>query len=1076
MSLSLFNKKTLAKYIKPTTISPEHLEVITSWLSQIESGTFRHLSEIQIHSAFAQQIMSKLLGYKTVGEADNYTVAVEYPVATGRVDLALGSFLGKKDYSGDAVLAPLELKGASTRNLDAIMPGRHKTPVQQAFEYARDIRGAKWVLVSNYLEIRLYAISETSLVYEQFFFKDLADPFKYARFQLLLGSENLLTGTTERLLLESEEADKDISDQLYEDYKLLRENTLSHLIADNPQVPPRQLIAPAQKLLDRILFIAFAEDKGLIRDSTIQRAFEHQDPFNPRPIYQNFIGLFNAVDKGNAALDIPAYNGGLFSKDEHLDALSVSDELCEGFKNLAQYDFDSEVSVTVLGHIFEQSIADLEELIESITAGNLPKPKQKATAVSGKRKLHGVVYTPDSITRFIVANTLGAFISERFAELFAQFGKYLPDGSVQWKRGVKIEEQFWYAWQERLNALRVVDPAVGSGAFMVAAFDYLYAEYEMVNEKLAEITGQRSVLDLNKEILNNNLFGVDINEESIEITKLSLWLKTAERGKPLESLDANFIAGNSLGFIAPTPDSQFYWKNAFPIVFADGGFDVVLGNPPYVRQELFRDIKPWLSENYESYHGVLDLYGYFFELGVKLLAPGGKLGFISNSTFFKTSSSKGLRRYLNNHSTLDLVVDFTDLQVFEGVTTYPAIVVVRKSAPTPSSSFKSLILDESIPLDLQKAFNESSFEVSQSQLSEDTWKLERKEAFTLRAKLTSPYKTIKQVYGSPFYGLKTGLNAAFVIDNETKERLIKSCPESVDILRPFLEGRDFKKWHAQSRGMWLIAIPRAWTRECMEVEGELTEDAAWAWFSSTYPAIANWLLPFAEQGRKRGDKGEFWWELRACTYYHEFEKPKIQYGHFSPEPLFHINRNNAYSNDKSYIIPTSDAFLYGLLNSSVYWFLLKSICPSVRGGFYEVRTQYVETLPVPPRTTWDRVAELAERSQEAAELQYKCGVGFIRRLQDLAPASGSFKVNKKLEAWWLLTFTELQSEIRKAFKGVIPLKERDDWQDYFEESKAFYLKLGVDLATLECELNQEVYKLFELSSKEIALIEQEIAK
>lgn len=188
------------------------------------------------------------------------------------------------------------------------------------------------------------------------------------------------------MLKESNSADKDISDKLYADYKQLRENMLSHMITDNPTQTPEELIQPAQKLLDRILFISFAEDKGLIPDNSIKKAYEHQDPYNPRPTYQNFIGLFNSVDKGNAALNIPAYNGGLFAKDDELDNLIISNELCEGFKNLAEYDFDSEVSVTILGHIFEQSIADLEVLTESIAAGVLPNTKSKATSVTGKRK------------------------------------------------------------------------------------------------------------------------------------------------------------------------------------------------------------------------------------------------------------------------------------------------------------------------------------------------------------------------------------------------------------------------------------------------------------------------------------------------------------------------------------------------------------------------------------------------------------------------------------------------------------------------------------------------------------------
>jgi len=1068
--MSLFNTKTLAKHTKNPAIPDNHQSIIKNWVNQIESGTFKNLNEVQVQGAFAQQIMCKLLGYTDVGEADTYTLAAEYPVAKGRVDLALGTFFGEKDASKNNVLAPLELKGAATKNLDAIMPGRHKTPVQQAFEYARDIKGAKWVLLSNYLELRIYAISETSLVYEQFFFKDLLEPSEYAKFYLLLNAENFLSGRTELLLKESNTADKDISDKLYEDYKQLRETMLSHMITDNPTFTPENLIQPAQKLLDRILFISFAEDKGLIPDNSILKAYEHQDPYNPRPIYQNFIGLFNSVDKGNPALDIPAYNGGLFAKDEVLDSLIV----CEGFKDLAKYDFDSEVSVTVLGHIFEQSIADLEILTESITAGVLPKAKGKATSVTGRRKKDGVVYTPDNITQFIVNNTLGAYVDEQFALLFAKYGKYKADATIQWKKGTKVEQQFWYEWQEKLKTIKVVDPAVGSGAFMVAAFDYLYAEYEKINEKLAELTGQRSVLDLNKEVLNNNLFGVDLNEESIEITKLSLWLKTAERGKPLESLAANFIAGNSLGFNEPVPGNSFTWQTAFPQIFAEGGFDVVLGNPPYVRQELISDIKPWLEKHYEVYQGVLDLYGYFFELGARLLKKKGKLGYISSSTFFKTSSGKKLRTYLASNISINKLVDFNDLQLFAGVTTYPAIIILENIKPTLSSRMDSWVLGNLLPDNLELAFTNASSAVAQSQLSNNSWSFESKKTFDLNTKLKSVGHTIKSAYGSPFYGIKTGYNAAFVIDKNVRDRLVAEDANSLAIIRPFLEGKDLKKWHSQSRGLSLITIPKFWTRKKMAVEGELTEEQAWLWLQTNYPAISKWLAPFADKARKRGDKGEFWWELRACAYYKEFEKPKIQYGHFSPEPLFHLNTNNAYSNDKSYIIPTNDKYLYGLLNSAVYWYLIKSICPFVRGGFYEVRAQYIETLPVPDKPKDEIISAIANDCQTTVEARYKCETNFTRRLEDLVPEGGEFKLNKKLTSWWELDFSELQTEIKKAFKSSIPLTERNDWQDYFEAEQAKRQELQLQVTLLEDQLNQEVYKLFNLTTEEIALIENEV--
>lgn len=1055
--MSLFNTKTLAKHIKNPTIPVAHQDVIQNWIKQIELGTFNNLNEIQVQGAFTQQIMCKVLGYTDVGEADTYNIAREYPIAKGRVDLAIGHFIGEKDNSKNTVIAPFELKGAGTKNLDAIMPGRHKTPVQQAYEYARDIKGVKWVLLSNYVELRLYAVSETSLVYEQFFFRDLLDPAEYAKFYLLLSADNFLSGNTEDLLKESNTADKDISDKLYEDYKLLRENMLSYMISDNPDKAPKDLIQPAQKLLDRILFISFAEDKGLIPDNSIRKAYEHQDPYNPRPTYQNFIGLFNSVDKGNATLGIPAYNGGLFAKDDTLDQLTISNELCEGFKDLAAYDFDSEVSVTVLGRIFEQSIADLEILIESISAGKLPKAKSKTTSVTGKRKKDGVVYTPDNITQFIVANTLGSYINEQFDLMFADYGKYKPDGTIQWKRGSKVEQQFWYEWQEKLMTIKVVDPAVGSGAFMVAAFDYLHLEYEKINEKLAELTGQRSVLDLNKEILNNNLFGVDINEESIEITKLSLWLKTAEKGKPLESLDANFIAGNSLGFDEPVPNNTFSWQTAFPQIFAEGGFDVVLGNPPYVRMELLKDIKPWLGKKYQVASDRLDLYGYFFELGEKILKIEGKMAYISNATFFKTGSGEALRRFLLEKLNIEKIVNFNDLQVFEGVTTYPAILVLSKSKYKGDNVISFLDLKESLPDNLELSFEKNASKMQQNQLTVKGWQLQSLISFNLLEKIKADYLTISQVYGSPYRGVVTGYNEAFVISEDIKKKLIKEDPNSTKLLKPFLEGKDLKKWHNQSRKLYIIYIPK----------NEIDID--------DYPAIKEWLIVYKDRLEKRATKQE-WFELQQAqlAYKPSFEGNKIQYAHFCSSPLFHMNTNGAFSNDKSYIIPTDDYYLYGLLNSNLIWFFIQSICPFVSGGYYELRVQYIETLPIPNKPENEVISKISEECQSTVEARYKCETSFARRLEDLVPEKGIFKLNNKLNSWWELDFVGLQAEIKKAFKGSISLTERNDWQDYFESEQTKRQDLQAKVTLLEDELNKEVYKLFNLTPDEIAFIEAEV--
>ena len=1077
--MPLFQEKILAKALgaKIDSIPESHLAILRSWKEKIENGSLHKQTEVAIHAPFTQNIMVGVLGYTPFGSKESWTISREYAVAGGAVDLALGHF--SDDRKNDNVLAPFELKGAKTKDLDAIMPGRHKTPVQQAWDYARDIKGAQWVLVCNYVELRLYAVSETSLVYEQFNLVELTDPQQYARFILLLHADNFLSGNTTKLLNQSLLADKEITAQLYNDYKALRELLISRLISDNPETSAPRLIAPAQKLLDRLLFVAFAEDKGLIPENSIQKAFAHADPYNPRPIYENFKGLFRAIDQGSATLSIPAYNGGLFALDNELDRLIVCDEVCFGVNELAKYDFDSEISVTVLGHIFEQSIADLELLTAQVEDGKLLEADQlhgqKNRAVSGKRKRQGVVYTPDHITAFIVEHTLGSHINDLFFQLLAAYGRLKKDGTIVWKRGTTTELKFWYAWQHLLQDIKVVDPACGSGAFLVAAFDYLHQEYQRINEKLAELTGQHSLFDLNKEILTNNLFGVDINPESIEISKLSLWLKTAERGKSLTSLDANLVAGNSLGLAEPVPGENFSWQSTFPKIMAQGGFDVVLGNPPYVRQERISDLKPWLEKNYEVYHGVADLYSYFFELGHKLLKPGGRLGYISSSTFFKTGSGEPLRNYLAKEATLEKMVDFGDLQVFEGVTTYPAIVVLKKAIPVAETAIAILTLRNALPDNLDQHFAQESGIMLQTRLSKASWQLEDESLAKLRLKLTQGHQTLKEVYGSPLYGIKTGLNAAFVINRQTRDRLIEEDPRSEELLKPFLEGKDLKKWHAQPNDLWLIAMPKFWTRQMMgkDAQEKISEDGAWLRLLQHYSAISNWLEPFAEKGRKRSDKGEFWWELRACAYYEEFEKPKIFYPDITDSEKFHLDVSGAYSGNTGYFLPINNFYVLGLLNSVVLWFFIKGISDSVRGGFYRMFSQNINRLPIPLATPEQKtvIGNLAQKCQELSEQRYATENNFRRRLPDLCPPEREAKLNNKLKNWWRLDFAGFQRQIKSQFKSSIPLVERNDWQDYLEGEQAKIITLNQQITQHEAELNQEVYDLFDLTPQEIILVE-----
>lgn len=989
----------------------------------------------------------------------------------GAVDLALGHF----SHDERKIVAPFELKGADTKNLDAIMPGRAKTPVDQAWEYATNNVGSKWVLVSNYLEIRLYSYGEGRQAYESFDLARLHEPEEFARVQLLLSAENLLGTRTQELLEESRTENRDITNRLYADYKVLRGDLIGEVRRELPDLDPLAAIRTGQTILDRVLFIAFAEDTGLLPAKTIEKAYQHADPYHPKPVWQTFQSLFRAIDEGSPPLNVPRYNGGLFAPDATIAALQVPDHICVGFKRLSEYDFASEVSVTVLGHIFEQSIADVEQLQAEARGENL-EPK-KTSGTSGRRKRDGVVYTPDYIARFIVEQTLGTHCHEIFDGLLAQHaakGASRADPEIKWKSKA-AERTAWEQYRDRIAKVRIVDPACGSGVFLVMAFDWLKAELTRVNGLLRELTGAGALFEPDSEILTHNLFGVDVNEESVEIAKLSLWIKTARHGKPLDSLEDNIRVGDSL-----IEDSSyayrshgFVWKEAFKEVFAEGGFDIVLGNPPYVRQELLKELKPWLKGRFEVYHGVADLYAYFFERGLRILKHGGRLGFISSSTFFKIKSGAPLRDYLSKKATLEVVADFGDHQIFEGVTTYPAILTMRAHAPPSSHELKFWKIGKDPAERFVDAFVDGAKSFPQARLDSNSWELEGDALRVLRQKILDGKSALRTLYGKPFRGVTTGKNDAFVVDQSTCNQLIAKDVMAAKILKPWLEGRDLERWNQVGQSLWII-----FARQGLDLSG--------------YPSIREHLSTYRQQlepkpegwkpsrpdetwpGRKSG--AYKWSEIQDKTgYWKLFEKTKIVSTKISSRPTFSIDRTGAITSNTTYLMDAGNdnEFLAAILNSSVAYFYFRSIFAVKSGGFFEIQPDGLSSLPIPTGTDAQKaeLADLAARAQTAAESRYALQQAITRRIPDLAPG-GAGKLTNRLKEWWNLPdFAAFQAEIKKAFKADIPLKDRNDWDSWITDQRQQIHALTAEIARLEAEINDQVYALFELTPEEITLLE-----
>lgn len=1077
--MQLFNPKTLKRHIaRAGAPDPVKLETLRQWAATIRDRSIEAQKETALHGKFKREIICDVLGYSDFNESGAWTVEAEAAIGSGAVDLALGHF----QTGGESrIIAPFELKGAKTKDLDAIMPGRAKTPVQQAWEYAADNVGTKWVLVSNYLEIRLYSYANGRQFHESFDLAKLTDPEQYHRFMLLLAADNLLTGRTLEILAESRNEDRDITARLYADYRTLRSELIGAVQTALPEGDPLEAIRLGQTVLDRVLFTAFAEDNGLLPDNSLLQAFEHRDPYNPKPVWQNFCGLFQAIDKGNADLKIPRYNGGLFQPNAVIDALAIPDHICEGFKRLAEYDFASEISVTVLGHIFEQSIADVEQL-QAEALGEAPAEK-KTTGTSGRRKRDGVVYTPDYIARFIVEQTLGTHCREIFADILGKHaapGASADDEAIKWKKGA--EKQAWAEYRDRLTALRIIDPACGSGVFLIMAFDWLKAELVRVNAKLAELEGlgmAGSLLDPDSEILTHNLFGVDVNSESVEIAKLSLWIKTARRGKVLDSLDANIRVGDSL-----IEDSSFAyrshgfeWKTAFPDIFAAGGFDVVLGNPPYVRQELLKDSKPYLQRRFEVYHGVADLYAYFFERGIKLLKPGGRLGYISSATFFKIASGAALRDFLRQQAAIETVIDFGDHQVFEGVTTYPAILTMRAGEPPERHALRFWKISKMPEDSFADAFEDAATAFPQAELGNRYWELEGSPLRALRTKISAGRDTLGSAYEKPFRGVTTGFNDAFVIDQAVRDRLTNADPRSIDVIKPWVEGKDLDRWYQAREGRWII-----FARQGLDLSGfpAIYEHLS-AHRESLEPKPEGWLPSKPNEkwkGRKAGNYK--WHEIQDKTaYWPKFECEKIVSTKVSSQTNFSVDSSKSILSNTAYIIDakSDNKFVASLLNSTLALFYFRSVFAVKAGGFFEIQPQGLSDFPIPAASNEQKakLSELAEAAQAAAEKRYELQQSITRRIPDLAADPANAKLTTRLKEWWSLPdFAAFHKEVEKALKARIPLLERTEWENWITTTRAEINALTAKIAQLEAEINAKVYDLFELTPAEIELLEANI--
>ncbi|KXS50187.1 MAG: Eco57I restriction endonuclease [Halanaerobium sp. T82-1] len=661
---NLFNKKILDEQIHQYEIEnfQEKFKVIKDWKRNLKS--IKGVNEKGLQGSFLKGIFGNVLDYKDITEANlegGYTLKSEpsTEVDATNPDGALGVFNTSKN-SKDNTIAVIELKSPKA-SLDKKQKRSGKdygTPIEQAFRYATKHDGCKWVIVSNMIEIRLYKYERGQGHYQEFLIDELDKKENFYEFHFLLSKENLINpensneGMTLKLSKRTVKHEEDISINFYNIYKNMRIELFEHLKNNNPNYNEEILLEKAQKFLDRIIFICFCEDRSLLPNDILHRIItknKEMITFSDTPIWDGIRGLFKMVDKGSNKHNINGYNGNLFKPDEVLDELIIQDEFFDKIYNISNYDFSSDLDVNILGHIFEQSINDIEEIKSEIKDNEYDEKESK-------RKKDGIFYTPEYITKYIVENSIGGYLDNLKKEL----GYYeLPDidsGKTPQVKGKYRNKHldFYDRYEERLKNIKVLDPACGSGAFLNQAFDYLLKEHQWLHKQKELINkGRRTIFGLSslqKQILKNNIYGVDLNEESVEITKLSLWLKTANKNKKLVSLDDNIKCGNSL--ISDPQiggNKSFVWHKEFEEIINNGGFDVVVGNPPYVfaRNNSFdEEEKEYYYNNYDLTSYQLNTFVLFMEKGIKLLKETGWFGYIIPNNWLTINSFKSLRKYI----------------------------------------------------------------------------------------------------------------------------------------------------------------------------------------------------------------------------------------------------------------------------------------------------------------------------------------------------------------------------------------------------------------------------------------------
>ena len=971
-----------------------------------------NLKESEYEQIFQLRLFQTVLGYQIdIGKESPRNIKFQPKSKEGFADG--GIYLPNADDIDKKNIAVIEMKDSKTKEINKIN--------NQAFKYFRGDTNIKYTIICNFLRIRIY-LDNTKDYIDFPIFNLSKDDFQLL--YLFISYDSVLLEWPSKMKIETVHEEKKIEKRFYVDYSKFRDELFKNIVKNNTNVSELILFNRTQKLLDRFIFIFFAEDKGLIYPNFIESVISYwkdeKKRFGEKSLYEDFNRYFNLLDKGREkghnTEAIFAFNGGLFMKDQVLENLKIDcDVLATNVQKLSSYDFTSQITVDILGHIFEHSLNDIEETQAKLNG-------KEYVEVTNKRKKDGVYYTPRYITEYIVVNTLGKLCDEKKLELDINEKTYAPSNKRSKKRIDNLNN-----YRNWLLGLTICDPACGSGAFLNQALSFLIDEHQYIDELSASYhkdtllkSKKDELLYCKTSILENNLFGVDINEESVEIAKLSLWLRTTDEKRKLSNLSNNIKCGNSL---IDDPeiagDKAFNWKKEFPKVFSNGGFDLVIGNPPYVDSESMTKSYPnernFISKNYESASGNWDLFIPFIEKGIQILKNENYLSFIIPNKVLTANYGTALRNLINKNYSIDEIYDLSKDNVFS-VDVYPVILFISK---TPQSSILKISKIEE-----GKA---ETFKINFKY--EENWALYLNLNYNLYSKIIANKNTFDNNKIFTLYNAATVSEAyeikEFIEDKDTANinqlKLINS-----GTIDPYLSLWGFKP---------ITYIKERYSNPIINIEN--IKDKEWT------------------------------------------KKPKIAIAGMALRIEAFLDIEGTYLPLKSTTVITANnkenlKYICAIINSKLLSFLFRiaNSANTMAGGYLNVNKTNLNDLPIIYNNTVDirafssLVEQILSLNKDLQETSSKFQRTLNRKFEILE------NLPKKLENWYELTFADFIKELKKK-KIELIYEEEVKLEDYFlpEQKKALEIKAKINQT--DKEIDTMVYKLYDLTNKEIAIIENE---